>query len=39
MRAVQTEADTNRQQLLDLVRLCKKQERAHAALKQSLQVL
>jgi hypothetical protein len=39
MRAVQNEADYNRQQLLDLVRLCKQQERAHAALKELLQVI
>jgi chromosome segregation ATPase len=38
MRAVQNEADTTRQQLLDLVRLCKQQERAHAILKESVQV-
>ncbi len=39
LRAAQSEADSNRQQLLDLVRLCKQQERAHAALKASLQVV
>ena len=38
MRAIQKEADSSRKQLLDLVRLCRQQERAHAALKESLQV-
>jgi chromosome segregation ATPase len=38
VRAVQNEADCSRQQLLDLVRLCRQQERAHASLKETLQV-
>ena len=38
MRAIQKEADSSRKQLLDLVRLCRQQECAHAALKESLQV-
>ena len=38
MRAIQNEADSNKQQLHDLVRLCRQQERAHASLKEVLQV-
>ena len=38
MRAIQKEADSSKAQLFDLVRLCRQQERAHSALKESLQV-
>jgi chromosome segregation ATPase len=38
MRAIQNEADSNKLQLYDLVRLCRQQERAHASLKEVLQV-
>jgi hypothetical protein len=38
MREIQKEADSSKAQLFDLVRLCRQQERAHAALKESLQV-
>ena len=38
LRSVQKEADCSRAQLFELVRLCRQQERAHAALKATLKV-
>jgi hypothetical protein len=39
LRASQKDAELSKQQLFDLVRLCKQQERAHAALEETLKVL
>jgi hypothetical protein len=39
LRATQKDAELSKQQLFDLVRLCKQQERAHAALEETLKVL